>query len=85
MKGALDNLRGFSATQKLQQATLSMMVQNMVSKEEQGKLQQVFLALDTNQDGMLQYDELCKGLTDLYGESYAIEEADRIFKLVDVD
>lgn len=39
MKEALDNLRGFSATQKLQQATLSMMVQNMVSKEEQGKLQ----------------------------------------------
>ena len=26
MKEALDNLRGFSATQKLQQATLSMMV-----------------------------------------------------------
>ena len=41
--------------------------------------------MDTNQDGMLQYDELCKGLTDLYGESYAVEECDRIFKLVDVD
>lgn len=38
MKEALDNLRGFSATQKLQQATLAMMVQNMVSKEEQGRL-----------------------------------------------
>lgn len=34
MKEALDNLKGFSATQKLQQATLSMMVQNMVTKEE---------------------------------------------------
>ena len=30
MKEALDNLKGFNATQKLQQATLSMMVQNMV-------------------------------------------------------
>ena len=38
MKEALDNLKGFSATQKLQQATLSMMVQNMVTKEEQGRL-----------------------------------------------
>lgn len=34
MKEALDNLKGFNATQKMQQATLSMMVQNMVSKEE---------------------------------------------------
>ena len=48
MKEALDNLRDFSATQKLQQATLSMMVQNMISKEETGRLQQVFIALDTN-------------------------------------
>ena len=38
MREALDNLKGFSATQKLQQATLSMMVQNMVTKEEQGRL-----------------------------------------------
>lgn len=53
MKEALDNLKGFSATQKLQQATLSMMVQNMVTKEEQGRLQKVFLALDENQDGYL--------------------------------
>lgn len=53
MKEALDNLRGFSATQKLQQATLSMMVQNMVTKEEQGRLQKVFIALDENQDGYL--------------------------------
>ena len=58
MKEALDNLKGFSATQKLQQATLSMMVQNMVTKEEQGRLQKVFIALDVNQDGYLQYDEL---------------------------
>jgi hypothetical protein len=48
MKDALDNLKGFNATQKMQQATLSMMVQNMVSKEEQGRLQKVFIALDVN-------------------------------------
>lgn len=85
MREALDNLKGFSATQKLQQATLSMMVQNMVTKEEQGRLQKVFIALDVNQDGYLQYDELLQGFTDIYGEEYAKEEVDRIFALVDVD
>jgi Ca2+-binding EF-hand superfamily protein len=34
------------------------MVQNMVTKEEQGRLQKVFIALDVNNDGYLQYDEL---------------------------
>ena len=85
MKEALDNLKGFSATQKLQQATLSMMVQNMVTKEEQGRLQKVFIALDVNQDGYLQYDELLQGFTEYYGEEYAKVEVDRIFALVDVD
>ena len=85
MREALDNLKGFSATQKLQQAPLSMMVQNMVTKEEQGRLQKVFIALDKNQDGYLQYDELLQGFTELYGEDHAKEEVDRIFALVDVD
>lgn len=62
-----------------------MMVQNMVSKEEQGRLQKVFIALDVNNDGYLQYDELLSGFTDIYGEDYAKDEVDRIFALVDVD
>ena len=61
------------------------MVQNMVSKEEQGRLQKVFIALDVNNDGYLQYDELLSGFTDIYGEDYAKDEVDRIFALVDVD
>ena len=45
----------------------------------------MFIALDVNQDGYLQYDELLSGFTDIYGEEYAKEEVDRIFALVDVD
>jgi Ca2+-binding EF-hand superfamily protein len=40
---------------------MSMMVQNMVTKEEISRLQQVFIQLDTNKDGKLQYDEVLKG------------------------
>ena len=53
MEEAMKNLSKFSATQKLQQATMSMMVQNMITKEETSKLQQVFMQLDENKDGKL--------------------------------
>lgn len=63
---------------------MSMMVQNMITKEEISRLQQVFQALDKNKDGKLQYDELLQGYEEFYGD-FAKEEVDRIFKLVDVD
>lgn len=62
-----------------------MMVQNMASKKEVAKLQQVFTQLDSNKDGKLQYDELLVGYTDFFGAELAQGEVDRIFELVDVD
>ena len=85
MKKTLASMSKFNATQKLQQATMSMMVQNMASKKETAELQQVFMQLDTNKDGKLQYNELLDGYTEYYGASVAQEEVDRIFALVDVD
>lgn len=61
MRECMANMFKFSATQKMQQATMSLMVQQMLSKEETAKLQQVFMQLDTNKDGKLQYDEVLKG------------------------
>ena len=62
---------------------MSMMVQQMVTKEEIARLQGVFHKLDENKDGKLQYEELLKGYEEFYGE-FAQEEVDRIFKMVDV-
>ena len=84
MKESLKNLLNFNATQKMQQATMSMMVQNMISKEEIGRLSLVFQQLDKNKDGKLQYQELLDGYEEFYGD-FAKVEVDRIFKLVDVD
>lgn len=39
MKESLNNLLSFNAIQKMQQATMSMMVQNMITKEEISRLQ----------------------------------------------
>ena len=84
MEESLRNLISFNATQKMQQATMSMMVQNMITKDEINQLQDVFKRLDVNGDGKLQYEELLKGYEEFYGE-FAEAEVDRIFKLVDVD
>ena len=84
MKEVLDNLLSFNATQKMQQATMSMMVQNMITKEEINRLQQVFIKLDKNKDGKLQYAELLEGYEEFYG-AFAKAEVDRIFKMVDAD
>ena len=53
IKESLKNLMSFNATQKMQQATMSMMVQQMVTKEEIARLQGVFHKLDENKDGKL--------------------------------
>lgn len=45
----------------------------------------MFTQLDTNKDGKLQYDELMTGFTEFYGQEFAKDEVDRIFKLVDTD
>ena len=72
-------MRNFSVSQKLQQATLCLMVNNLISNEEQQRLEKTFKSLDENGDGVLQYDELLKGLTDVYGEAVGQMECDRIF------
>ena len=78
MKESLKNLMNFNAVQKMQQATMSMMVQNMITKDEISRLQKVFQQLDINKDGKLQYDELLSGYSEYYGE-FATHEVDRIF------
>ena len=50
---AMCQLHKFNATQKLQQATMTMMVQNLITKEEIAKLQEVFNKIDENKDGKL--------------------------------
>ena len=78
-------MRSFHVSQKLQQATLCLMVNNLISTDEQQRLERTFKALDVNGDGSLQYNELLAGMIDLYGEAVGQEETDRIFKMVDSD
>lgn len=85
LKEAFGQMRSFNVSQKLQQATLCLMVNNMIGAEEQKKLERTFKSLDKNGDGVLQYDELLVGMVEAYGEAVGAEECDRIFKAVDAD
>lgn len=64
---------------------MSMMVQNMVTKAEIGKLQTVFMQLNKAQTGSLSQQELQEGYARYYGDELAKKEVEKIFKLVDVD
>ncbi len=61
-------------------------VTQLMSKKDKEKLQQTFMALDTNADGKLSRDELIQGYKQFYGNAEeAIKEVDNIMKNVDVD
>ena len=75
----------FSATGKMQLATLSMMVNFMIPKEETAKMQKVFNLLDQNKDGKLNYEEVLEGYSKYYKKDNADKEVRRFFDLVDAD
>lgn len=73
------------ASRKLEQATLSFIVNQLVSKEERNKLLKQFQEWDKNGDGVLSRDEIYQGYKELYGEVIANEEVDTIMQSVDLD
>lgn len=75
----LENLQSFAADQKLISATISYIVNKLVTQEEIKELRLVFLTLDKNNDGKLSYKELISGFTYLYGEASVVSIVDSMF------
>jgi len=84
-QNALANLKNFRLEQKLQQATLTYIVSQLISKEEMQELQAAFKALDTNSDGKLQREELIEGYKKIMGDAEAEELVDKIMASADTD
>ena len=81
---ALQNLKDFRATKKLQQAAITFIVSQLASKEQMDELQKAFKALDINKTGVLSREELLIGYRQLMGD-LAEAEVDRIMEIADAD
>jgi calcium-dependent protein kinase len=80
-----NNLKNFSADEKLQEAAVAFIVNQLTSKEEIEELRKIFIDLDKNNDGVLSREEIQNGLRKFYGSEQAIEETNKIFNKVDAD
>ena len=84
-KGALKNLQNFRAEEKLKQATLSFILTQLVDQEELTKMEAIFKAMDVNNDGTLDLDELKAGYEEHFGAAIDDDEIERMFKAIDTD
>ena len=84
----LNNMRHFHTERKLQQASLTYIVNNLLSKEEKNELLSIFQKFDTNGDGVLSREEITNGYREYMPfetEDEIKKEVDRIFNDVDID
>ncbi len=84
-KKAMTNMKKFHAERKLQQASLTYIVNHLMSKEEKNEMHDIFMSFDTNGDGVLSKDEIFNGYKSILGEVEATKEVDRIMKEADLD
>ena len=81
----LKNMKKFHAERKLEQAALTYIVNNLLSKEEKNDLLNLFQQFDTNGDGVLSREEILNGYKSLMPFEDAEKEVDRIMDEVDID
>lgn len=79
-EGVLNNLKNFSAGQKLISATTFYIAHQLTSNEELSKLKSVFLKLDKNNDGKLSFEEILEGFIEVFGKTGAENVVELIFK-----
>jgi serine/threonine protein kinase len=78
---ALSNLESFDAKSKLRVATCTFIASQLMDKEEKEKIDDVFRAIDLNNDGTLNRQEVKQGYNTYFGRELTDEEIDSIFKV----
>ena len=76
----LNNLKTFQVNQKLMEASISYIVNQLISQDETRELKKVFLNLDKNGDGRLSYEEILQGYSQLQGEAVIETIVEKIFE-----
>lgn len=80
-----NNLKKFHSHEKLQQAVLTFIATQLLSKEETRELSEKFREIDKNGDGKIGRDELLAEYSKKLSRLQAQEEVERIMKEVDID
>ena len=78
-------MKKFHAERKLQQSSLTYIVNNLLSKEEKNDLLALFQQFDTNGDGVLTKEEILHGYQTIMPFDDAEREVQRIMTEVDID
>ena len=86
IKELLSNLSQHNAQYKLQQASLTYIVSQLVASKEKDQLQKVFIALDKDKDGKVSKEELIQGFKDYFGNNYPAEDqVEAVMGQIDID
>ena len=78
---ALSNLEKFDAQSKLRVATCTFIATQLMDREEREKIDDVFRAIDLNNDGTLNREEVKQGYEKCFERELSDGEIDAIFKV----
>ena len=83
-KSALENMKRFKRNKQFEQATISFIVNQLITKEERSDLMKQFVEWDVNGDGVLSREEIINGYRNAYG-TVDPDEVDNMIKSIDLD
>ena len=83
-KNVLSNMKRFKKNRKLEQATVSFIINQLLSKDERTELLKQFQEWDKNGDGVLNREEIIEGYTKTYGKVDE-NEIDNMIQSIDLD
>jgi calcium-dependent protein kinase len=81
----MDNFKVFRADEKLLEATLAFITNQLTTKDEISDIKKMFLDMDVNHDGLLGYEEIVEVYKNVYNKLNPEEEVKEIFLKVDSD
>lgn len=84
-QASLVNMKNFKTEWKLQQAVLTYIGSQIAIKDDSRKFMQTFKDIDKNGDGKLSKDELITAYSKHLGSCLAVNEAEKVMKIVDVN
>ena len=74
LPSVLSNIYKLNAREKIQQATIALIVHNIQQNEQVEKLKGIFELLDLNKDGQLTYSEIKEAFKQIFPDNYITED-----------